>query len=148
MLRTHTCGELTKKQIGKKVTLCGWVNTRRDHGGIIFIDLRDRYGLTQIKFDPRISQKAWDEANKVRSEWVLKVSGEVLSRPKDMINKNLATGEIEVAISEIEILTESKTPPFEIDQEIARMKLLSMGIQIDQLTKEQTHYLSSWEQGT
>jgi len=117
MLRTNTCGELTKKQVGKNATLCGWVNTRRDHGGIIFIDLRDRYGLTQIKFDPKISQAAWNEANKVRPEWVLQVSGEILARPKDMINKNLATGEIEVAISEIKILTESKTPPFEIDQD-------------------------------
>jgi len=117
MLRTQTCGELTKKQIGKKATLCGWVNSRRDHGGIIFIDLRDRYGLTQIKFDPKISQKAWDEADKVRPEWVLKVTGEVLGRPKDMVNKNLATGEIEVAITEIEILTQAKTPPFEIDQD-------------------------------
>ncbi|HDQ22903.1 MAG TPA: aspartate--tRNA ligase [Candidatus Uhrbacteria bacterium] len=117
MLRTNTCGELTKKQVGKKVTLCGWVNSRRDHGGIIFIDLRDRYGLTQIKFDPKISQKAWDEADKVRSEWVLKVSGDVLARPKDMINPKMATGEVEVAISEIEILSRSKTPPFEIDQD-------------------------------
>jgi aspartyl-tRNA synthetase len=117
MLRTNTCGELNKRQVGKKITLCGWVNSRRDHGGIIFIDLRDRYGLTQIKFDPRISQESWNEADKVRPEWVLKVTGEVLARPKDMINKNLATGEVEVAISEIEILTQSKTPPFEIDQD-------------------------------
>jgi len=117
MLRTNTCGELTKKQVGKKVTLCGWVNSRRDHGGIIFIDLRDRYGLTQIKFDPKISQKAWDEADKVRSEWVLKVKGNVLARPKDMINPKMATGEIEVAIDNIEILSQSKTPPFEIDQD-------------------------------
>lgn len=117
MLRTNTCGELTKKQIGKKVTLCGWVNSRRDHGGVIFIDLRDRYGLTQIKFDPKISQEAWNKADKVRDEWVLQVSGEVLARPKDMINKNLKTGEVEVAITEIEVLSTSKTPPFEISQE-------------------------------
>ncbi len=117
MMRTNTCGDLTKKQVGKKVILCGWVNTRRDHGGVIFIDLRDRYGLTQIKFDPKISQEAWNEANKVRDEWVLQVSGEVLARPKDMINKNLKTGEVEVAIKEIVILNTSKTPPFEISQE-------------------------------
>jgi aspartyl-tRNA synthetase len=117
MLRTQTCGELTKKQVGKKATLCGWVNSRRDHGGIIFIDLRDRYGLTQIKFDPKISQQAWDEANKVRPEWVLKVTGEVLDRPQDMVNPKMETGEIEMAITEIEILTQSKTPPFEIDQD-------------------------------
>src|SRR4030042_188715 len=117
MLRTQTCGELTKKQVGKKATLCGWVNSRRDHGGIIFIDLRDRYGLTQIKFDPKISQAAWNEADKVRPEWVLQVSGEVLARPKDMINSKMATGEVEVAITEIEILNEAKTPPFEINQD-------------------------------
>ncbi|MBD3360147.1 MAG: aspartate--tRNA ligase [Candidatus Buchananbacteria bacterium] len=117
MLRTHTCGELSKKQIGQKVTLTGWVNTRRDHGGIIFIDLRDRYGLTQIKFDPDISKAAWDEADKVRPEWVLQVTGEVFARPKDMINPKMATGEIEVAIDEIKILNKSKTPPFEISQE-------------------------------
>jgi len=117
MLRTNTCGELTKKSVGKKVTLCGWVNSRRDHGGVIFIDLRDRYGLTQIKFDPKISQECWNEADKVRPEWVLQVAGKVLARPKDMINKNLATGEVEVAITEIKILSQAKTPPFEIDQD-------------------------------
>ncbi|MCX6746420.1 MAG: aspartate--tRNA ligase [Candidatus Parcubacteria bacterium] len=117
MLRTNTCGELTKKQVGKSITLCGWVNSRRDHGGVIFIDLRDRYGLTQIKFDPKVSQGCWNEADKVRPEWVLQVSGKVLARPKDMVNKNLATGEIEVAITEIKVLTQSKTPPFEIDQD-------------------------------
>ncbi|OGY41854.1 MAG: aspartate--tRNA ligase [Candidatus Buchananbacteria bacterium RBG_13_39_9] len=117
MLRTNTCGELTKKSVGKKVTLCGWVNSRRDHGGVIFIDLRDRYGLTQIKFDPKVSQECWNEADKVRPEWVLQVSGKVLARPKDMINKNLKTGEVEMAITEITVLSQAKTPPFEIDQD-------------------------------
>ena len=117
MMRTNTCGELTKKSVGKKVTLCGWVNSRRDHGGVIFIDLRDRYGLTQIKFNPDISKEAWNEADKVRPEWVLQVSGKVLARPKDMINPKMATGEVEVAITEIKILTQAKTPPFEIDQD-------------------------------
>lgn len=114
MLRTHTCGQLTKKEVGQKVTLTGWVNTRRDHGGIIFIDLRDRYGLTQIKFDPDIAKDALEEADKVRPEWVLQVKGEVLARPNDMINEKLTTGEVEVAISEIIILNQAKTPPFEI----------------------------------
>jgi aspartyl-tRNA synthetase len=117
MLRTHTCGQLTKKEVGKKVTLSGWVNTRRDHGGIIFIDLRDRYGLTQLKFDPDVSKEAWNEADKVRSEWVIQVSGEVIARPKEMINNNLETGEVELAISEVKVLNKSKTPPFEIAQE-------------------------------
>jgi len=117
MLRTHTCGQLTKKEVGKKVTLSGWVNTRRDHGGIIFIDLRDRYGLTQIKFDPDVSKEALAEADKVRPEWVIQVTGEVLARPKEMINNNLETGEVEMAISEVKVLNKSKTPPFEIAQE-------------------------------
>ena len=73
MLRTHTCGELTKKNEGKEVTLSGWVHSRRDHGGIIFIDLRDRYGLTQITFDPDKSPEATKEADKSRTEWVLQV---------------------------------------------------------------------------
>jgi aspartyl-tRNA synthetase len=119
MLRTHTCGELNKKDEDKIVTLCGWVHRRRDHGGIIFIDLRDRYGLTQIKFDPEINKESWSEGDKLRSEWVVKVEGKVLARPDDMVNPKLATGEIEVAVANIEILNMSKTPPFEIDEEKA-----------------------------
>ncbi len=120
MLRTNTCGELTKKQAGKEVTLCGWVHRRRDHGGIIFIDLRDRYGLTQIKFDPDIDKVAHKEADKLRSEWVVCVTGKVVERPADMINKKMKTGEIEVEISKLEILNQSKTPPFELDEEKAK----------------------------
>jgi len=116
MLRTHTCGELTKKQVGETVTICGWVHRRRDHGGIIFIDLRDRYGLTQATFHPEAGA-AYETANKLRSEWVIKVSGKVIHRPDEMINPKLATGEIEVEAAELEILSESKTPPFEIDEE-------------------------------
>ncbi|MFH1522341.1 MAG: aspartate--tRNA ligase [Patescibacteria group bacterium] len=119
MLRTHTCGELTKKAVGKTVELAGWVHRRRDHGGVIFIDLRDRYGLTQIKFDPKIDKKAHKEADKLRGEWVIKVEGKVVGRPADMINNKLKTGEVEVEIKELEILNESKTPPFEIDEEKA-----------------------------
>jgi aspartyl-tRNA synthetase len=117
MLRTHTCGELNKKEVGKTVELAGWVHRRRDHGGIIFIDLRDRYGLTQITFDPEANKSAWKIADKLRSEWVIKVKGKVVLRPKDMVNKKMATGEIEVEIEDIEILSESKTPPFEIGEE-------------------------------
>lgn len=117
MLRTHTCGELTKKQAGETVELAGWVHRRRDHGGIIFIDLRDRYGLTQIKFDPDIDKKAWEEADKLRGEWVVRAKGKVIERPADMVNKKLGTGEIEVKINKLEILSKSKTPPFELDQE-------------------------------
>ncbi|NIA18399.1 MAG: aspartate--tRNA ligase [Actinobacteria bacterium] len=117
MLRTHTCGELNKKEAGKTVELAGWVHRRRDHGGIIFIDLRDRYGLTQITFDPEANKEAWKIADKLRGEWVVSVKGKVVERPHSMINKKMATGEVEVEISEIEILNESKTPPFEIGDE-------------------------------
>ncbi|MEA3450035.1 MAG: aspartate--tRNA ligase [Patescibacteria group bacterium] len=117
MLRTNTCGELKKADIKKEITLCGWVHRRRDHGGIIFIDLRDRYGLTQIKFDPEINKEAHKEADRLRSEWVIKVTGIVAARPDDMINKKMTTGEIEVEINQLEILSEAKTPPFELEEE-------------------------------
>ena len=119
-MRTHTCGGLGKKDINKTVELTGWVHRRRDHGGIIFIDLRDRYGLTQITFDPKVDKAAWTEADKLRSEWVVWAKGNVIARPDDMINKKLATGEIEVEVSEIKILNTSKTPPFELDEEKAK----------------------------
>ncbi len=117
MMRTNTCGELNKENIGQEVELAGWIHRRRDHGGIIFIDLRDRYGLTQLTFDPEIDQAAWQEADKLRNEWVVKVKGKVMPRPADMVNSKLATGEIEIECSGIEILSKSKTPPFEIDEE-------------------------------
>ena len=114
MFRTHTCGELTKREEGKDVTISGWVNSRRDHGGVIFIDLRDRYGMTQATFDPKISKKAWEMANGVRDEYVLKITGKVKMRTKDMINPRLKTGEIEIKATEIEILNTAKTPPFSV----------------------------------
>lgn len=117
MLRTNNCGELRKKDVGREVTLCGWVHRRRDHGNIIFIDLRDRYGLTQIKFDPDHNKDAWSKADEFRSEWVVKVSGEVAERPADMVNRKLDTGDIEVKINDTEVLNRSKTPPFELDDE-------------------------------
>lgn len=117
MYRSHTCVDLKLSDKGKTVTLSGWVHRRRDHGGMIFIDLRDRYGLTQIIFDPEFDKKSWETAEKVRPEFVLKVTGEVRPRIKGQENKNLKTGEIEVYINNVEVLNESKTPPFEIDQE-------------------------------
>jgi aspartyl-tRNA synthetase len=119
MMRTHTCGELKKKNVDQSVTLAGWVHRRRDHGGVIFIDLRDRYGLTQIKFDPEIDKTAWQEADRLRSEWVIQVTGEVLARPVDMLNSKMATGEIEIGVHALTVLNRSKTPPFEIDEEKA-----------------------------
>ncbi|MEA2088464.1 MAG: aspartate--tRNA ligase [Patescibacteria group bacterium] len=117
MLRTHTCGELSAKNKEKNVILAGWVHSRRDHGGIIFIDLRDRYGITQIAFDPKISKQSWDLADKTRSEWVIQVEGKVVLRPKNMINKKLKTGDIEIDCHDIKIFSKSKTPPFEISEE-------------------------------
>ena len=114
MLRTHTCGELTAKNSGKEVSLCGWVNTRRDHGGLIFIDLRDRYGLTQIVFHPEQKKQLFGLAETVRPEWVLKVTGKVSPRSKETVNPKMATGEIEVEAADMEVLSKAKTPPFEI----------------------------------
>jgi aspartyl-tRNA synthetase len=116
MLRTHTCGELAKNDINQDVKVCGWVHNRRDHGGIIFIDLRDRYGLTQLVFDPKINKTAWQEADKLRNEYVVYAKGKVIPRPDDMVNPKMPTGEIEVECTEIEILSKAKTPPFSLDE--------------------------------
>lgn len=116
MYRTHNCGELRQADVNKEVMLSGWVNARRDHGGVIFIDLRDRYGLTQIAFHPEVSQEAIEEGNKLRSEFVIQVKGKVVARPKDMINPKLDTGEIELEVSEVKVLSSAKTPPFELDK--------------------------------
>lgn len=115
--RTHTCNELSKKEIGKEVTLSGWVHRRRDHGGLIFIDLRDRYGLTQLIFDPDIAPGAHTGASRLRSEWVISIKGKVIPRKEGMANAKLATGEIEVEVSEFQVLSEAKTPPFSINDE-------------------------------
>ncbi len=118
MKRTNTCGELTKKDIRKEATLCGWVNSRRDHGGIIFIDLRDRYGLTQIVFDPKHNKKIHSMAEHLRREDVLQVEGKVRPRGKGLENPKLKTGEIEVLIDELNILNKADTPPIEVDDRV------------------------------
>jgi len=112
MMRTHTCGALRKGDVGARVALCGWVQTVRDHGGLIFIDLRDRFGVTQVIFDPRDSKTAWDLAQSTRPEYVIRVEGAVEARPGDMVNEKLPTGEIEVRADRIELLNRSRTPPF------------------------------------
>lgn len=117
MYRSHTCNDLDVKSEGKEVTLSGWVHRRRDHGGMIFIDLRDRYGLTQIVSDPVNFKDAHDMLETVRSEFVIQVKGLVRTRPKGQENANLQTGGIEVLVSEVKILNKAMTPPFEIDQE-------------------------------
>lgn len=114
--RTVTCGELKKEQVGKTVTLTGWVDKRRDLGGLIFIDLRDRYGKTQIVFSPERHQGAHEIAGMLRSEYVLSATGIVRMRSDDTINPNIITGDIEVDIHEITILNKSETPPIPIDE--------------------------------
>lgn len=115
MHRTHTCNDLTKANVWQEVTLSGWVSNRRDHWWIIFIDLRDRYGKTQIVFDPNDNKEAWETADSFRSEFVIKATWKVRNRPEGQNNPNMATWEIEVIISKVELLAKSKTPPFEID---------------------------------
>jgi aspartyl-tRNA synthetase len=116
MMRTHYCGHLNRQHIGQTVTLCGWANRRRDHGGVIFIDLRDREGLAQIVVNPD-AKAAFAVAESVRSEYVLKIVCEVRARPEGATNANLATGEVEMIATEIEVLNASLTPPFMLDDE-------------------------------
>ena len=115
-MRTHYCGHLNREHIGQTVTLCGWAHRRRDHGGVIFIDLRDREGMAQIVINPD-AQAAFAIAESVRSEYVLKVTCVVNARPDGAVNANLATGEVEMIATEIEILNASLTPPFQLDDE-------------------------------
>jgi len=116
MLRTHTCNDLTLRDIDHETLLCGWVSNRRDHGGIIFIDLRDRYGVTQVVFDPEYNEPAHRLANDLRSEYVIQVHGKVRSRPDGQANSNLHTGEIEIIVQDLKVFSKSKTPPFELDE--------------------------------
>jgi aspartyl-tRNA synthetase len=113
-----SCGALRASDVGRQVTLKGWVNRRRDHGGLIFIDLRDRYGLTQAVFNPELSAEAHAVASEVRPEYVLEVHGAVVHRPEGTVNSNLATGEIEIDARAVTILTRAETPPFPIRDEI------------------------------
>ncbi len=115
-MRTHYCGELNRQHIGQTVTLCGWAHRRRDHGGVIFIDLRDRTGMSQIVIDPD-TPEAFANAETVRNEFVLKVTCKVRPRPEGTVNPNIPTGEVEMLASEIEILNPSLTPPFMLDDE-------------------------------
>ncbi len=118
MLRTHTCGELNKDHKDQEATICGWVHRRRDHGKLIFIDVRDRYGVTQVVFIPSISKDAHQEASKLGPEYVVKIRGKVGLRPQNNINPNIPTGEVELAATALEILNPAKVPVFEIDDTI------------------------------
>ncbi|MCL0067824.1 aspartate--tRNA ligase [Peptococcaceae bacterium] len=116
--RTHHCGKLSTDNIGEKVVLMGWVQRRRDHGGLIFLDLRDRSGIVQVVFSPEESEDVFKVAETARSEWVLEVIGEVKRRPSGTENPKIATGEIEVYASDVIVLNKSKTPPFYIEDNI------------------------------
>jgi aspartyl-tRNA synthetase len=117
MYKTHTCGELRREHIGQTVTLAGWVNRRRDHGGLTFVDLRDRFGLVQVVTNPEVSAEAHEAIQSVRQEWVIQVEGIVRPRPAGSENDNLDTGEIEVEVFRTRILNQAKTPPFLISKE-------------------------------
>ncbi|MEF3254478.1 MAG: aspartate--tRNA ligase, partial [Deferribacterales bacterium] len=114
--RTHMCADLNNKNLGENVCVMGWVHRRRDHGGVIFIDLRDRTGLLQVVLNPEINKEAHSIAEAVRSEYVIAVKGKVAKRPEGTINEKLPTGEIEIIVNEIKILNNAKTPPFLIDE--------------------------------
>ena len=113
MLRTHTCGQLRLENAGEEVTICGWVDTYRDHSGVLFVDLRDRYGRTQVVFNPDSGEENMDIARSLRGEFVISVTGKVAARPEGTANPKLSTGDIELRCSNIEILNRSLTPPFQ-----------------------------------
>jgi aspartyl-tRNA synthetase len=118
MMRTHRCGEVRAEHEGDEVALCGWVHSRRDHGGVTFIDLRDTSGLVQIVFNPDTSKRAHDTAQDLRSEYCVRILGRVARRKEGTTNPKLATGEIEVAASEVQVLNPAETPPFQVDTQV------------------------------
>ncbi|HLE01923.1 MAG TPA: aspartate--tRNA ligase, partial [Dehalococcoidia bacterium] len=117
MLKSHSCGELSSRHIGQEVTLAGWVHRRRDHGGLIFLDLRDREGLVQVVVNPQVSPHGCEEAREVRGEYVLQVKGRVERRPPGTENPRLPSGEVEVIAREVKVLNTSKASPFPISDE-------------------------------
>ena len=124
--RTHQCGNITNSEVGQTVCVMGWIQTRRDHGGLIFVDLRDRSGMVQVVFSPEVDQEAFAKAQAVRSEYVIAVVGEVRSRPEGTINPNLDTGEIEIYAQELRILNRAKTPPFYIEENVNSDEILRL----------------------
>ena len=113
MLRTHTCGQLRKSEVGQSVTVCGWVDSRRDHGGLVFIDIRDRYGKLQVVFDPQQCPEAHALAGSARNEDVLRITGQVAARADKDVNPKLPTGEIDLKATNLEVLNRSRVVPFE-----------------------------------
>ncbi len=118
MRRTHNCCELSADDVGTEVVLMGWVQRRRDHGGVIFVDLRDREGITQVVFNPKVDKEIHEKAHAIRNEYVLGILGNVMKRPEGMINPGLITGEIEIMVTELRILNAAKTPPFLIEDRL------------------------------
>ena len=133
--RTHTAGELRAQNVGERVRLAGWVNRRRDHGGLIFVDLRDRWGMTQITFHPEVAS-VFAVAEGLRSEWSISVEGEVVKRPEGNENPELPTGEIEVSVTALEVLNASATTPFEIDRDRPVDELLRLKYRYLDLRRE------------
>jgi aspartyl-tRNA synthetase len=125
-MRTHACGELRAEHAGTEVTLCGWVAHRRDHGGVTFIDLRDREGVVQVVFHPDDSAAAHAAAEELRGEWVVRVTGSVRRRPEGMANAAISTGEVEMVATHVEVLSRSETPPFVIEDRVEADELLRL----------------------
>jgi len=139
-MRTHTCGELNSNNINQKVTLCGWVNHRRDFGNLIFITIRDRYGITQLQADAEKNPSVHEQFSKLKSEYVIKVTGEVQRRPEGASNSKISTGEIEIQVEQIEILNECNLLPFELDQDLninedLRLKFRYLDLRRDRMKK-------------
>ena len=116
-MRTHRCGLVDESSLDQEVTLCGWVNRRRDHGGVIFVDLRDGEGLVQVVFDPD-NKEMFTQAESIRNEHILRITGLVRNRPEGMINNNITSGKIEVFAKALETLSASDTPPFQLDDDV------------------------------
>jgi len=117
MYKTHTCGELRATHAGQQVTLAGWVHRRRDHGGVIFLDLRDRYGIVQVTINPDLSKETLNAVENIRMEWVLQVTGTVQKRPAGMENPKMPTGEVEVVAETVQVLNRAKALPFMVSGE-------------------------------
>ncbi|MBL7003213.1 MAG: aspartate--tRNA ligase [Gammaproteobacteria bacterium] len=152
-MRTHYCGDINLEHLDQQITVCGWVNKRRDHGGVIFIDLRDKNGLLQVVFDPD-DPAMFAIAESVRNEFVLKVTGKVRNRPEGTVNKDMATGEVEVLGLELEVLNASETPPFQLaDDDVhddIRLKYRYIDLRKPnmlarmQLRAKVTHFMRTW----
>ncbi len=137
MKRTHHCCELTDADVDKKVVLMGWVQNRRDHGGVIFIDLRDREGITQVVFNPGVSAKAHEKAGDIRNEYVLGIKGTVIPRPDDMINQKRKTGAIEVMVDELSIFAKAETPAFQIEDRVEASESIRLQYRYLDLRRQQ-----------